>query len=69
MVRDGSALGKPIRPVYWLVNIEAADGQGHHVPLVLTPFSTKDPDYQDKGDKAWALTFREEMRKVVLVSA
>jgi hypothetical protein len=43
-VRDGSAPGKPIKPGYWLVNIEAADGQGHHVPLVLSPFSTQDPD-------------------------
>jgi hypothetical protein len=43
-VRDGSAPGKPIKPGYWLINIEAADGQGHHVPLVLKPFSTKDPD-------------------------
>lgn len=68
-VRDGSAPGKPIKPGYWLINIEAADGQGHHVPLVLTPFSTKDPDYQDKGDKAWTLTFQEEMRKVVPVTA
>jgi len=68
-VRDGSAPGKPIKPGYWLINIEAADGQGHHVPLVLTPFSTQDPDYQDKGDKAWSLTFQEEMRKVVPVTA
>ncbi len=41
-VRDGSAPGKPIKPGYWLINIEAADGQGHHVPLVLTQFSTQD---------------------------
>jgi len=68
-VRDGSAPGKPIKPGYWLINIEAADGQGHHVPLVLTPFSTKDPDYQDKGDKAWTLTYQEEMRKVLPVTA
>lgn len=68
-VRDGSAPGKPIKPGYWLINIEAADGQGHHVPLVITPFSTQDPDYQDKGDKAWSLTFQEEMRKVVPVTA
>jgi hypothetical protein len=64
-VRDGSAPNKPIKPGYWLINIEAADGQGHHVPLVFMPFSTKDPDYQDKGDKAWSLTFQAEMRKVV----
>jgi hypothetical protein len=68
-VRDGSAPGKPIKPGYWLINIEAADGQGHHVPLVLTPFSTQDPDYQDKGEKAWSLTFQEEMRKVASVTA
>ena len=68
-VRDGSEPGKPIKPGYWLINIEAADGQGHHVPLVLTPFSTKDPDYQDKGDKAWTRTFQEEMRRVVPVTA
>jgi hypothetical protein len=68
-VRDGSAPGKPIKPGYWLINIEAADGQGHHVPLVIAPFSTQDPDYQDKGDKAWSLTFQEEMRKVVPVTA
>jgi hypothetical protein len=68
-VRDGSVPGKPIKPGYWLINIEAADGHGHHVPLVLTPFSTKDPAYQDKGNKAWALTFREEMCKVVPVTA
>ena len=68
-VRDGSAPGKPTKPGYWLINIEAADGQGHHVPLVLTPFSTQDPDYQDKGDKAWSLTFQEEMRKVASVTA
>lgn len=64
-VRDGSAPNKPIKPGYWLINIEAADGQGRHVPLVLMPFSTKDPDYQEKGDKAWSLTFQAEMRKVV----
>lgn len=68
-VRDGSAPGKPIKPGYWLINIEAADGQGHHVPLVLTPFSTQDPDYQDKGEKAWSLTFQEQMRKVVPMTA
>jgi hypothetical protein len=68
-VRDGSAPGKPIKSGYWLINIEATDGQGHHVPLVLMPFSTQDPDYQDKGDKAWSLTFQEEMRKVVPVTA
>jgi hypothetical protein len=68
-VRDGSAPGKPIKPGYWLINIEAADGEGHHIPLVLTPFSTQDPTYQDKGDKAWSLTFQEEMRNVVPVTA
>ena len=68
LVRDGSAPGKPIKPGYWLINIEAADGQGYHVPLVLTPFSTLDPDYQDKGEKAWSLTFQEEMRKVLPVT-
>jgi hypothetical protein len=68
-VRDGSVPGKPIKPGYWLINIEAADGHGHHVPLVLKPYSTNDPAYQDKGDNAWALTFQEEMRKVVPVTA
>jgi hypothetical protein len=67
-VRDGSAPGKPIKPGYWLINIEAADGQGHHVPLVLTPFSTQDPDYRERGEKAWSQTFQEEMRKVVAVT-
>jgi len=67
-VRDGSAPGKPITPGYWLINIEAADGEGHHVPLVLTPFSTQDPDYQSKGDKAWSLTYQEQMRRVVPVT-
>jgi Transposase DDE domain len=68
-VRDGSAPGKPITPGYWLINIEAADGLGHHVPLVMTPFSTKDPSYQEGGDCAWSRTFQEEMRKVKPVTA
>jgi len=68
-VRDGSAPGKPIKPGYWMINIEAADGHGHHIPLALTPFSTQDPVYRDKGDKAWSLTFQEEMRQVVPVTA
>jgi Transposase DDE domain len=68
-VRDGSAPGKPIKPGYWLIDIEAADGRGHHIPLVMTPFSTQDPAYQDKGDKAWSHTFQEEMHKVVPVTS
>jgi hypothetical protein len=69
MVRDGSAPGKPITPGYWLINIEASDGLGHHVPLVMMPFSTKDPSYQEKGDMAWSVTFQDEMRKVKPVTA
>jgi len=64
-VRDSSAPGKPIKPGYWTVNIEANDGQGHHVPLVLDIFSTKDPAYAEKGDDAWKLTFQEGMRRVL----
>lgn len=69
MVRDGSAPGKPITPGYWLINIEASDGLGHHVPLATTLFSTKDPSYQERGDRAWGLTFQDEMRKVMPVTA
>ena len=61
-VRDGSAPGKPIKPGYWTVSIEANDGQGHHVPLVLEIFSTDDPAYVAKGDQAWGLTFQEAIR-------
>jgi Transposase DDE domain len=63
-VRDGSAPGKPIKPGYWTVNIEANDGQGHHLPLALDVFSTEDPDYVEKGEEAWRLTFEAEIRRV-----
>lgn len=52
-VRDSSAIGKPTRPGYWAINIEATDGHHTHLPLHLSVFSTKDPDFE-----GWTETFK-----------
>jgi hypothetical protein len=59
-VRDGSAPGKPIKPGYWDVSIEATDGHHHHLPLWLDVYSTKDPAYL-----GWTETFQHAVRRVV----
>jgi hypothetical protein len=59
-VRDGSAPGKPIKPGYWDVSLEATDGHHHHLPLWLDVYSTKDPAYL-----GWTETFQYAVRSVV----
>ena len=39
-VRDGSEPGKPNRPGYWAINIEATDGQAHQLASVAGQTTT-----------------------------
>jgi Transposase DDE domain len=66
-VRDGSTPGKPTRPGYWTVNIEATDGHRQHLPLLLNIYSTEDPAYLALGEDAWSKTFMRAVEKVVSV--
>jgi Transposase DDE domain len=43
---------------YWMVEIEAGDGKGNHLPLFQDVFSTQAPDYQALGENAWTRTFQ-----------
>jgi hypothetical protein len=65
-VRDGSAPDKATRPGYWMVSIEATDGQRQHLPLYLDIYSTEDPAYQALGEEAWSKTFQRGVERVVL---
>src|SRR5882724_3682820 len=49
-VRDGSAPEKATRPGYWMVSIEATDGQA----------------YQALGEDAWSKTFQRGVERVAL---
>ncbi len=50
---------------YWMVQIEAGDGNGAHLPLHLDLYSTRDPAYQALGDQAWMRTYQEAMKRVL----
>lgn len=57
-VSDRSAPGKPIKPGYWGVMVEATDGAHRHLPLFFDLFSTTDPDYLALGPHAWQAQFQ-----------
>jgi hypothetical protein len=50
---------------YWMIQIEAGDGGGNHLPLFQTLFSTQDPAYQALGENAWALTYQQAIEGVL----
>ena len=50
---------------YWMVQIEAGDGMGNHLPLFQDLFSTKDPGYQALGENAWTRTFQLAIERVL----
>jgi hypothetical protein len=50
---------------YWMVQIEAGDGMGNHLPLLQDLFSTQDPAYQALGEKAWTRTFQLALERVL----
>ena len=50
---------------YWMVQIEAGDGKGNHLPLFQDLFSTQDPAYQELGEKAWTRTFQLALERVL----
>jgi hypothetical protein len=43
---------------YWMIQIDAGDGTGNHLPLLQDIFSTQDPGYQALGKDAWTMTFQ-----------
>jgi hypothetical protein len=62
-VRDGSAPGKPTRPGYWAINIEATNGHHTDLPLHMSVFSTKDPQFA-----GWTETFQSAISTVKAVT-
>ena len=50
---------------YWMVQIEASDGRGNHLPLLQDVFSTQDPGYQALGENAWTKTFQLALERVL----
>jgi hypothetical protein len=58
-VRDASEPGKPIKPGYWTIHIEATDGEHRNLPICFELFSTKDPAYQ-----GWGENFQQAVRSV-----
>lgn len=64
-VRDGSVPGRPTRAGYWMISIEATDGERRHLPLVQDIYSTTDPAYQALGEDAWDKTFQRGIEKVM----
>lgn len=50
---------------YWMVQIEAGDGTGNHLPLFQDLFSTQDPAYQALGEDAWTKTYQLAIERVV----
>jgi hypothetical protein len=68
--RKAQRIKFPSRPAlkklgYWLVQVEAGDGTGTHLPLVQELYSTQDPAYQALGEKAWSMTFEREIVRVI----
>ena len=53
------------KPGYWLVQIEAGNGKGDHLPLCQEIFSTQDPAYQAMGEKAWTQTYQTAIERVL----
>jgi hypothetical protein len=64
-VSDRSVPGKPVKPGYLGVLIEATDGEHRHLPLYFNLFSTQDPDYQTLGEKAWQAQFQGPIQMVL----
>jgi hypothetical protein len=62
-VRDGSEPGKPTRPGYWGISIEASNGHHTHLPLHLSVFSTKEPEFA-----GWTETFQNAVSTVRAVT-
>lgn len=62
-VRDASEPGKPIKPGYWTIHVEATDGEHRNLPICFEIFSTKDPAYQ-----GWGETFRQAVSAVAAVA-
>lgn len=50
---------------YLMVQIEAGNGTGDHLPLCQELFSTQDPAYQALDEEAWATTFRRAIERVL----
>ena len=50
---------------YWIIQIEAGDGKGNHLPLLQDVFSTQDPGYQALGENAWTTTFQLAVERVL----
>jgi hypothetical protein len=53
------------KPGYWMVQIEAGNGRGDHLPLWQEIFSTQDPAYQALGEKAWTQTYQIAIERVL----
>lgn len=53
------------KPGYWLIHVEAGDGNGKHLPLYADMFSTVDPAYLKLGSDAWNEQFRGAITKVL----
>lgn len=61
----------PSRPAlkklgYWMIQIEAGDGKGNHLPLVQDLFSTLDPAFHALGAHAWTKTFQNALARVLV---
>jgi hypothetical protein len=50
---------------YWMIQIEAGDGKGNHLPLYQDLFSTLDSTYQALGQSAWTQTFQQALERVL----
>jgi hypothetical protein len=48
-----------------MIQIEAGDGKGNHLPLDQDLFSTLDPAYQALGANAWTQTFQQALARVL----
>lgn len=51
---------------YWMIAIEAGDGNGNHLPLFQDVFSTRDPAYQALGKDAWKKLYQEAIARVLV---
>lgn len=50
---------------YWMIEIDAGDGLGNHLPLFQDIYSTLDPAYQALGEDAWTITFQLAIQRVL----
>ena len=51
---------------YWMIQIDAGDGTGKHLPLFQDIFSTLDPTYRALGAHAWTATFQHAIERVLV---